>query len=106
MTAPAFSLPITPSRILEEAVVAFGVTQDELLGRARWYPLIRYRHATEYTVRKLCGYSYPAIARIFGNRDHTSIINAVARVQADPDLLRMADRLAFQIEVSNGGSFT
>ena len=33
-----------------------------------------------YLVRNLTDYSYPAIARVFGGRDHTTVIHAVEKI--------------------------
>ncbi|MFM8721271.1 MAG: helix-turn-helix domain-containing protein, partial [Acidimicrobiaceae bacterium] len=34
-----------------------------------------------YVVRELTDLSYPAIARLFGGRDHTTVIHAVEKTQ-------------------------
>jgi chromosomal replication initiator protein len=34
-----------------------------------------------YVIRELTDLSYPAIGRLFGNRDHTTVIHAVAKTQ-------------------------
>ena len=34
-----------------------------------------------YVFRELTDLSYPAIARIFGGRDHTTVIHAVEKIQ-------------------------
>ena len=38
------------------------------------------RQVAMYLVRNLTDYSYPAIARVFGNRDHTTVIHAVDKI--------------------------
>ena len=35
-----------------------------------------------YVMRDLTDNSYPAIGRLFGGRDHTTVIHAVAKIQA------------------------
>jgi chromosomal replication initiator protein len=35
-----------------------------------------------YVCRELTDLSYPAIAREFGNRDHTTVIHAVEKIRA------------------------
>jgi chromosomal replication initiator protein len=35
-----------------------------------------------YVTRELTDLSYPAIARVFGGRDHTTVIHAVEKISA------------------------
>jgi chromosomal replication initiator protein len=35
-----------------------------------------------YVVRELTDMSYPAIGRVFGDRDHTTVMHAVSKVEA------------------------
>jgi chromosomal replication initiator protein len=72
--------PITPKVILEATASEFGFTIDELCGTSRRRPLVTARQIGMYVFRELTDFSYPAIAREFGGRDHTTIIHAVEKV--------------------------
>jgi hypothetical protein len=81
---PAARLPATggPTTAIVTAVAdAFGVTAEELLGRSRRRELIGPRHAAMALCRELTDLSYPAIARAFGGRDHTTVLHAVRAAQ-------------------------
>jgi chromosomal replication initiator protein len=39
------------------------------------------RQEAMYVFRELTDLSYPAIARLFGGRDHTTVIHAVEKIQ-------------------------
>jgi chromosomal replication initiator protein len=63
---------ITPKLILESTAKAFGFTIDELCGSSRRRPLVTARQIGMYVFRDMTDFSYPAIAREFGGRDHTT----------------------------------
>jgi chromosomal replication initiator protein len=71
---------ITPKRILDATSTAFGFAVDELCGPSRRRPLVTARQIGMYVFRELTDFSYPAIAREFGGRDHTTVIHAVEKV--------------------------
>jgi len=71
---------ITPKRILEATSEMFGFTIDELAGKSRSRPLVTARQIGMYVFRELTDFSYPAIAREFGGRDHTTVIHAVDKI--------------------------
>jgi chromosomal replication initiator protein len=72
--------PITPARILEKTTEMFGFTVEEIQGKSRRRPLVTARQISMYVFRELTDLSYPAIAREFGGRDHTTVIHAVEKV--------------------------
>jgi len=71
---------ITPKIILEATANAFGFTVEDLCGTSRRRPLVNARQIGMYVFRGLTEFSYPAIAREFGGRDHTTVIHAVEKV--------------------------
>jgi len=71
---------ITPEVILRATSETFGFTIEELCGTSRRRPLVQARQVGMYVTRELTDYSYPAIAREFGGRDHTTVIHAVDKI--------------------------
>ncbi len=71
---------ITPKLIIDSTSEVFGFDPDELKGPKRQRPLVRARQVGMYLFRELTDYSYPAIGREFGDRDHTTVIHAVERI--------------------------
>ncbi|MHB8671037.1 MAG: chromosomal replication initiator protein DnaA [Acidimicrobiales bacterium] len=71
---------ITPKIILSATSKTFGFSVDELCGKSRSRPLVNARQISMYVFRDLTDFSYPAIAREFGNRDHTTVIHAVEKI--------------------------
>jgi chromosomal replication initiator protein len=74
--------PITPAVILAATTDLFGFTAEELCGPSRRRPLVTARQVSMYVFRELTDFSYPAIAREFGGRDHTTVIHAVEKIAA------------------------
>ena len=71
---------ITPQVILDATAKAFGFSVEDLCGTSRRRPLVNARQIGMYLFRELTDYSYPAIAREFGGRDHTTVIHAVEKI--------------------------
>ena len=72
--------PITPQVILEATSKMFGIPVEEIIGKKRQRPLVTARQVAMYVFRELTDLSYPAIAREFGGRDHTTVIHAVDKI--------------------------
>ena len=60
----------------------FGFTVEDIKGKSRRRPLVTARQIGMYVMRELTDLSYPAIAREFGGRDHTTVIHAVEKIKA------------------------
>ena len=71
----------TDEELLSEIATILGFSVDALRGKSRQRPLVTARQMAMYVVRDLTDLSYPAIARLFGGRDHTTVIHAVDKVQ-------------------------
>jgi chromosomal replication initiator protein len=74
------SRPITPKLIIEKTSQMFGFDVEEIKGASRRRPLVTARQIAMYVFRELTDLSYPAIAREFGGRDHTTVIHAVDKI--------------------------
>ena len=64
---------------------AWGVSLLDLVSQRRDGPTVRARHVAMYLSRQMTPYSLPQIARHFGDRDHTTIMHAVRRIDAAMD---------------------
>ena len=75
--------PRVPSidEVIDATAHALGVNAD--LVRARWRTplLVNARHTALYLARELTPASLPAIGRDFGNRNHTTVLHAIRRVE-------------------------
>jgi chromosomal replication initiator protein len=73
--------PRTDDELLSEMAVILGHSVEALRGKSRQRPLVTARQMAMYVFRELTDLSYPAIARLFGGRDHTTVIHAVDKIQ-------------------------
>ncbi len=71
----------TDDELLEEIAGILGFEVAALKGKSRQRPLVTARQIAMYVFRDLTDLSYPAIARVFGGRDHTTVIHAVEKIQ-------------------------
>ena len=71
----------TDDELLAEIADILGFEVAALKGKSRQRPLVTARQIAMYVFRDLTDLSYPAIARVFGGRDHTTVIHAVEKIQ-------------------------
>jgi chromosomal replication initiator protein len=71
----------TDSELLDEIASILGFEVAALKGKSRQRPLVTGRQIAMYVFREQTDLSYPGIARIFGGRDHTTVIHAVEKIQ-------------------------
>lgn len=96
---------VTPKVILDATAELFGFKVEELCGPSRRRPLVTARQISMYVFRHLTDYSYPAIAREFGGRDHTTVIHAVEKIST---LMKEKRQIYDQVNelmarITNGG---
>jgi len=77
----SFVKPRTDEELLNEIAIILGYSVEALRGKSRQRPLVTARQTAMYVFRELTDLSYPAIARLFGGRDHTTVIHAVDKIQ-------------------------
>ena len=73
--------PRSDEQLLSEIAEHLGFEVEALRGKSRQRPLVSARQTAMYVFRELTDLSYPAIARLFGGRDHTTVIHAVDKTQ-------------------------
>jgi chromosomal replication initiator protein len=71
----------TDEEMLTEIAGYLGFSVEALKGKSRQRPLVSARQIAMYVFRDMTELSYPAIARLFGGRDHTTVIHAVDKTQ-------------------------
>ncbi|WP_454229339.1 chromosomal replication initiator protein DnaA [Propioniciclava flava] len=72
---------ITPPLIMTQTANYFNITIDDLCGPARTHVLVTARQIAMYLCRELTDFSLPAIGRLFGNRDHTTVMHANKKIR-------------------------
>jgi len=88
--------PRTDAELLDEIAAILGFEVDALKGKSRQRPLVTARQIAMYVFREFTDLSYPSIARLFGGRDHTTVIHAVEKIQR-----QMGERQAIYEQVTD-----
>ncbi|CAN5582246.1 hypothetical protein BH20ACT2_BH20ACT2_18440 [soil metagenome] len=73
---------VTPGVILDATAAMFGFSVAEIKGKNRRRPLVTARQVAMYVHRELTDLSFPAIGREFNDRDHTTVMHAVRKIEA------------------------
>lgn len=93
---------ISPDAIIKCVCNEFHVELSDLRGPRRHRHVTLPRQVAMYLIRELTDASLPVIGSFFGGRDHTTVINALKRMEAlrkaDPDLRRRVDSLRYYFE--------
>jgi len=80
---------------IEHAAQAFAVSTAEIAGRVRRKPVSRARYAALAIVRDASGIGLIPLGRLFGGRDHTTVLDALRRhrrvCEVDPEHRRKSD---------------
>jgi chromosomal replication initiator protein len=98
--------PTTPEADLlqiQEAVSArLDIPLERMLSPTRAADVTRARQLAMYLTRELTDLSLPAIAAAFNRRDHTTVLNAIRRVEAralqDPAVSRTLEQLTSDLQ--------
>ena len=73
--------PVTVKGILNATAELFNFSVEQITGGSRRRPLVDSRQIAMYVTRNMTDLSYPEIGRAFGNRDHTTVIHAVRKIE-------------------------
>jgi chromosomal replication initiator protein len=88
--------PRTDAELLDEIAGILGFEVEALKGKSRQRPLVTARQIAMYVFREFTDLSYPSIARLFGGRDHTTVIHAVEKIAK-----QMGERQAIYEQVTD-----
>jgi chromosomal replication initiator protein len=79
------SRPTSVEEIQQRVAERFGISRAELVGSSRAATPLRARQVAIFLTRDLTDLSLPQIGRLYGGRDHTTVLNSLRRVEASLD---------------------
>ena len=92
---------VQPEQILKAVCAEYKVQASELKGPRRHRNITVPRQIAMYLVRELTDESLPQIGALFGGRDHTTVMNALKRVEAlrdaTPDVRNRIEKVRRQL---------
>jgi chromosomal replication initiator protein len=74
--------PTAIEAIQEQVATAFGISRAELVGSSRAATPLRARQVAILLTRESTDLSLPQIGRLYGGRDHSTVLNSLKRVEA------------------------
>ena len=72
---------VSPEHIFTIVATHFGITYQDLRGARRLRSIVFARQIAMALCRSELGLSYPQIGRLFGGRDHTTVMHGIKKVQ-------------------------
>ncbi|MCJ2098468.1 helix-turn-helix domain-containing protein [Methylobacterium sp. E-046] len=73
-----------PKRIIAQVAEAFGFTHADIVGDGRTSDVVRARYAAIAAVREVRpDLSLPRLGRLFGGRDHTTMLHAIRKMERE-----------------------
>lgn len=75
------SLDLTAETIITLVANYYGYTVKDLRGKKRDQVLVEARQLAMYLCRDILGHSYPNLGKIFGGKDHSSVMYAVKKIE-------------------------
>jgi chromosomal replication initiator protein len=91
------SQPTSVEEIQQRVAEGFGISRAELIGSSRAATPLRARQVAIFLTRDLTDLSLPQIGRLYGGRDHSTVLNSLRRVEAslgeDGDLAEKVQEL-------------
>jgi len=76
-------LRVKPAQVIKTVANHFHLKQSAVTGKKRVKSLVTARHIAMYFLRTQLGISLTDIGRYFGDRDHTTVMHAVEKIEAE-----------------------
>jgi len=80
--SPRSAQATSVEEIQQQVAERFGISRAELIGTSRAATPLRARQVAIFLTRELTDLSLPQIGRLYGGRDHTTVMNSLRRVEA------------------------
>lgn len=98
LAANALSRPLDAAWILKKVAEAFGLKVQDILAQSRKPTPLLARQMAMFLCRNKLGLSYPEVGRIFGGKDHSTVMHAVKKINKLRDTDKDARELLTKLE--------
>ncbi|QOQ39706.1 chromosomal replication initiator protein DnaA [Trueperella pecoris] len=82
MVSDPSSVTVTAGLIMNQTALYFNITPEDLKSPTRTRSLTQPRHIAMYMCREMTDLSLPKIAEAFNRRDHTTVLNALRKIES------------------------
>lgn len=97
---------LSPEDVVKMVADQFGIRLTDMKSSTRAKPIVVPRQIAMYLIKKYLDKSLVDIGRMFGGKDHTTVMNAIKRVdflqEKDVDLKKDIDNLETKIHIQTG----
>ena len=80
---PDFKKEITPQLIIEMVAEHFQKTPEQLMSKSRSSDIVKPRQIAMFLCKDMTGTSLNAIGEALGGRDHSTVIHAIEKIEAE-----------------------
>lgn len=87
---------VTIDKIFTAVEKKYGVSKSALTSKSRVKEIAQARHITMYIIKTVVEMSYPNIGKMFGGRDHTTVMNSIDVMEK-----KIASDSIFELEINN-----
>jgi chromosomal replication initiator protein len=77
------SRKVTPNDIISRVADIYGVSVEDIISKSRQSKVVMPRFVAMYLTRKLTDMTTTDIGRQFGDRDHSTVVNAINKIEDD-----------------------
>lgn len=88
---------LTPGTVIAVVAEHLGVNPKEITGARRHQNIAQARQVAMFLCRSLLGLSFPSLGRVFGGKDHSTVLYSVKKIEQmqenDPNLKRVLKEL-------------
>lgn len=77
------SRKVTPNDIIARVADVYGVAVEDIISKSRQSKVVTPRFVAMYLTRKLTDMTTTDIGRQFGDRDHSTVVNAINKIEED-----------------------
>ena len=92
---------ITPELIVTTVAGHFGLSEEDMYSKKRSREIANARQVAMFLMRDMAQMSTTAVGRVFGGRDHTTVMHGCSKVEegmrSDPQLKRQVEQLKTEI---------
>ena len=98
LASRALSKPFDAAGILKKVAQSFGLKVQDILAPTRKPAPLLARQMAMFLCRNKLGLSYPEVGRIFGGKDHSTVMHAVKKINKLKDTDKDARELLTKLE--------
>lgn len=76
---------ITPDMVIDYVAKYYKISKRDILGKSRKKDVVLARHIAMWLIRSIIDISLEQIGKMFSNRDHSTVINAINKIDKESE---------------------